>query len=208
MRSMKKMGSLVGLAVAIVALTGASTASAVQITPAGTAFTASSTTEHVFSISSSIKVRCNQAKFTGTTTNPASDSVSLTATYGTATGVSGAWCRLYVGGVFNAAQVTVTTSVHLRTTTYASGSSAGHISTTTTIDLEIGTCTISVPGSTVIPISGTNDDPSGLTAGITIDASGSGLSYTSSGCSSFGIPASGSTATYTGSAYASNIWVM
>ena len=207
MRSMKKMGSLVGLAVAIVALTGASTASAVQITPAGTAFTASSTGEHSFSITSSIKVRCNQAKFTGTTTNPASASVSITATYGTATGVSGAWCRLYVGGVFSNATVTPTSAWDLTTTTYASGTSNGHVTTTTTTHVTVGTCTIDVPNQ-VVAVMGTNDDPSGLSAGITIDASQAGMSYTSSGCSAFGIPASGSTASYLGSVYASNIWVM
>jgi len=207
MRSMKKMSSLVGLAVAVVALAGASSASAVQITPAGTAFTASSTGEHVFSISSNIKVRCNQAKFTGTTTNPASASVSITATYGTATGVSGAWCRLYVGGVFSAATVTPTSAWDLTTTTYASGTSNGHVTTTTTTHVVVGTCTIDVPNSTVA-VMGTNDDPSGLSAGITIDASQTGMSYTSSGCSAFSIPASGSTATYAGSVYASNIWVM
>jgi len=208
MRSMRRIGGLVGAVVAITALTGASTASAVQITPAGTAFTASSTGEHVFSISSNIKVRCNQAKFTGTTSNPASASVAVTPTYGTATGVSGAWCRLYVGGVFSAATITATDLWHFQWTTYASGTSGGHTTTTLLVHIVVGACTIDVPAGTVVPIMGTNDDPSGLSAGITIDASGTGLSYTSSGCSAFGIPASGSTATYAGSAYASNIWVM
>jgi hypothetical protein len=209
MRSMKKMGSIVGLAVAVMVLAGASTASAVSITPAGGAISASSTTEHVFSITSSIKVRCNQAKFVGTATNPASAMTDITATYGTATGVSGAWCRLYVGGTFTAATVAPTGTWTLTASTYASGISTGAVLTNNgATTVTVGSCVITVPTNTSVPITGTNDDLSGLTAGITIAANGSGLSYTSSGCGAFGVPASGTTATYTGSVYDPNVWVM
>jgi len=208
MRSMKKMGGLVGLAVAIVALTGASTASAVQITPAGTAFTASSTGEHVFSVRSSSRLRCNQAKFTGTTTNPASASVAIAPAYGTATGVSGAWCRMYEGGLFSAATITTSAPWSFTASTYGSGSSTGTVVTSGSTTITIGTCVITLPSGTNVPIGGVDDDPTGMSPGLTVTATGIGMPYTSSGCAFWGIPTSGTTAAYTGSVYVANLWAM
>jgi len=208
MRSMKKMGSVVGLMVAVMALTGAASATASPlITPAGTAFTATSTTgtEHVFSISSNIKVRCNHARFTGTTANPASANVTFTATYGAAA-TAGAWCRLYVGGVFSAATVAPSSTWGLATSTFnaGTGASTGSVTTSGATTITVGTCVITVPTATTVGITGQNDNP---TPGVELTASGSGLSYTSSGCGAFGVPASGNTATYTGVVYIPNLYV-
>jgi len=196
MRSMKKMGSVVGLVVAVVALAGASSASAVSITPAGQAFSGTSTGEHVFTINANLKVRCNHATFAGTTANPVSNTTSFTATYGPATGASGAWCRLYVGGVFSNATVTPTGSWSLTALTFNSltGASTGSVTTSGVTHIVVGGCTIDVPSGTTVPVTGQNVTPTG----VQLNASGGGLSFTSTGCSGFGVPASGSTATYAG----------
>jgi len=197
MRSMRWKGSVVGLVVALVTLAGAATASATPaFLPPGTAFSVTSTGENVFSISSSIKWRCNHVTLTGTTANPASDTVPVTATYGVATGATGAWCRQYVGGVFSAATVTPSGwSMSVSSYNAVTGVSAGAITMGGGMVITTGSCVITLVSGTVLPLSGQNvSSPVGLQ----LVASASGLHYTSSGCGGFGIPASGTTATYAG----------
>jgi len=195
MRSIKKMGSVVGLVVAVVALTGAASASATPlITPAGTAFSGTSSGEHVFTINSNLKVRCDHATFSGTTSNPASDTTLFTPAYGDMA-AAGKWCRLYVGGVFTAGTVTPTGQWSLKVTSLSGVTSSGHVTTSGVTHITVGPCTIDVPSGTVVPVTGTNV---ASPTGVHLVASGTGLSYTSSGCSGFGVPASGTTATYSG----------
>lgn len=203
MRSMRKMGSIVGLVAALGVLAGAASASAgtASIRPAGTAFTGVSSGEHVFSISSSIKVRCNQAKFTGTTPNPYTDSTTFTATYGTATGLSGAWCRLYVSGIFSAATVAPSAAWTMQAANFVvgTGASTGTVTTSGATTITVGTCVITVPSATTVVTAAQNDTVQATPPppGVEVTAAGTGLSYTSTGCGSFGI-SSGSNATYSG----------
>ena len=206
MRSISRNGAF-GLMAVLVALIGPSSVSAAQITPAGTAFTAVSTSEHSFSVSANVKMRCNEASFQGTTASPAGATATVTAAYGPAA-KAGGWCRMYFGGVFTAATVSPSAPWSFTASAYGSGNSTGTIVTSGATTITVGTCVITLPSGTTLPMTGVNDDPSGLSAGLTVSASGSGMSYTTSGCAAWGFPASGSTGTYTGSAYASSIWVM
>ena len=210
MRSRRWIGRAAGLAAAIgilAATTGTAAATPV-FAPAGTGFTLANTTEHVFSISSSIKWRCNQVRWAGTTANPESDTVSITATYGTATGVSGAWCRLYVGGSFSGSTLTPSASWTLKVLAYnpLTGVSTGSLTTSGGSAITWGSCTITISSGAVLALEGQNDawGPDG--PGLSLDAAGTGLSYTSSGCGAWGIPASGSTMTYSGSSYSPDIY--
>jgi len=208
MRGARMMGGLAGLVVAIGVLTGAGAASATPaFLPAGASFSMSSTTEQVFSITSTIKWRCNQAKFTGTTTNPASDTMSITATYGPATGVSGAWCRLYVGGTFSTTTVSPTAAWSMKAVTYLGGASTGSITTSGGTTFTTGTCVITLSSGTVLPFQGQDDVPSPAGPGLTLSVNASGIHYTSSGCSGWGIPATGTTMTTTGSSYDASTYV-
>jgi len=205
-----RMMVVVGLAVAAGALAGAGPAFATPaFQPAGTGFAAASSTEHVFSLSSSLKFRCNQARWTGTTANPLGDTVSITAKYGTATGIAGAWCRYYVGGVFSATTITPSAAWAMTATTYnpLTGVSSGTITTSGGTTFTTGTCVTTLTSGNVLPFQGTNDTWSPAGPGMTLSVSASGLHYTSSGCSGFGIPATGTTMTTTGSSYEPNVYV-
>jgi len=204
MRGARMMGGLVGLVVMVGALAGPGSASAASIVPAGTSFPLGSVTDQVLSISANTQVRCNRLIFSGTSANPASGSVGLTATFGTATGIAGSWCRLYVGGVFAAASVTSSSRWYWNVSTLSSGISNGTMTTGTT-SVTVGTCTIALPAGMFLSATGTNftSPPWGMT--LALDAAW--LSYTSSGCAMFGIPASGSTATYSGSVMTTSVYV-
>jgi len=210
MRGVRTVGGVVGLVLTVGALAGAGVAVATPaFQPSGTVFTALSTTEFAFSVSSSIKGRCNEATFAGTTTSPANGSVSITAKYGPATGIAGAWCRLYFGGTFSATTIAPSASWSMIATTYdaLTGVSTGSIITNGGTTFTTGTCVITLAGGTILSFSGTDDTASPAGPGLTLSSSGTGLHYTSTGCSAFGIPATGTTMTTTGDAYAPNVYV-
>jgi len=204
MRSIRRISSAVGLAVALGALAGATSASAATIGPAGTAFTGWGSGEQVYSITSSNKFRCNQAKFTGTTPSPATSSVSVTASFGAATGVSGAWCRWYVGGSYMTTPVTTSDPWTLTASSFNAldGTFTGTM-TTGTMTTAIGaTCRLTFPAGTTLNVSGLND-PEGLSLAM----SAAYRTYTSTGCGALGIPATGSTGAYSGSVWVEGISV-
>jgi hypothetical protein len=208
MRSMRMMGRAAGIVVVLGALVAASSASATPtFEPAGTAFSGASDGEHVFSMSANVKWRCNQVRWAGTTASPASDTVSLAATYGTATGVSGSWCRWYVGGAFTAATFVPSANWSLKTISYnpLDGSSTGTLTTSGGTAITMGTCTITLASGSVMSTQGQNDTWSPAGPGATITISASGMSYTSSGCSAWGI-GSGSNMTYSGQVYVPEIY--
>jgi len=197
MRSMRRKCNVIGLAVAFATLVSATSAAATPaFQPAGTAFTATSTGENVFTIASNIKWRCNHVQFTGTTTSPASDTVPVTATYGVATGAAGAWCRLYVGGVFSNATVTPSGwSMSVASYDALTARSTGAITMAGGMAITTGSCTITFASGTVLSLGGQNYSS---TPGVTFTANARGVHYTSSGCVAWGIPASGTTGSYSG----------
>jgi len=194
MRSMGSRAGLAGLVMALATLASAASASATPaFQPAGTAFTATSTGEQVFAINANVKWRCDHAVLTGTTANPASDTVSVSAAYGDMA-AAGKWCRLYVGGVFSAATVTPS-GWSLSVASYSAPNWAGAITMGGGMAITFAGCTITMVNGTVLPISGVNI---GWPVGSQFIASAGGIHYTSSGCAGFGIPASGTTMTYSG----------
>ena len=206
----RTVGVVVGLVVAAGALAGAGAAAATPaFQPAGTALAAASSGEHVFSVSSNIKFRCNQARWTGTTANPLGDTVSITAKYGTATGVAGAWCRYYVGGVFSATTVTPSAAWAMTATTYnpLTGVSSGTITTSGGTTFTTGTCVTTLTSGNVLPFQANDDTWSPAGPGLWLTINATGLHYTSSGCSGFGIPATGTTMSASGVSYDPNVYV-
>ncbi|HEX5923313.1 MAG TPA: hypothetical protein VFY45_05745 [Baekduia sp.] len=201
MRSMRKMCGIAGVVAALGAFGGGASASAATIGPAGTAFTGANNGEHVLSFSSSLRLRCNQVRLSGTTPSPATSSTPFTATYGAATGVSGSWCRLYIGGTFTAVNVATSAPWTLTASSFnpLTGVSGTTITTggATTLTTAVGSCTITIP-------SGTTLGGSGLTweDGTDVTMAQSHIAFTAtSGCAFFGVPASGSNVGYDGSSF-------
>jgi hypothetical protein len=202
MRSMRKMCGVAGLVVALGALGGAGAASAATIGPAGTAFSGAQITEHQLGFGGSVKMKCNSVRVSGTVPSPATSSTTFTATYGAATGVAGSWCRLYTTtSSFTALNVATSAPWTLTASSFnpLTGASTGTITTggATTLTTAIGSCAITIP-------SGTTFGASGLTweEGIDVVMAQSHIAFTAtSGCSLFGVPASGSNAGYNGSLF-------
>ncbi|HEX5926004.1 MAG TPA: hypothetical protein VFY45_19395 [Baekduia sp.] len=201
MRSMQKMCGIVGLVAAMGALGGGASASAATIGPAGTAFTGanSSGSEQVIGFSGSIKLRCNQVRYSGTTPSPATSSTPFAAAYGSATGVAGAWCRLYNGVNFTTVTVATSGSWTLSANTFdaLTGTSTGTVTTggATTLTTSIGSCVITLPSGTVLGAAGENWVGGGLTETL----SQSHIAFTATSlCAAWGIPTSGSYATASG----------
>ena len=202
MRSMRKLCGIAGVVAALGALGGAASASAATIGPAGTAFTGvNGSGEHVLGFSGSIRLRCNAVKYTGTTASPATGSVSFDAAYGSATGIAGSWCRLYTSPTGVPTTVTVATTASWTLTANAfdvlTGASTGAVTTggTTTLKTATGSCVITLPSGTVLGATGQNS-PGGLTE--TLSQTSIGFTATPI-CAAWGIPTSGSYASYTGS---------
>jgi hypothetical protein len=198
MRSMRKMCGIAGLVAALGALGGGASASAATIGPAGTAFTGANSGENVLGFSAAVRLRCNQVRLTGTTPSPATSSTPAAAAYGSATGVAGSWCRLYYGGNFTAVTVATSGNWTLSANTFNAftGVSSGALTTggATTLTTSVGSCVITLPSGTTLPAGGQN-----VLGGITETLSASGLSFTATPiCAAFGIPTSGSYASYSG----------
>jgi len=205
MHSMGWKNGVVGLVVALAALAGATPASATPaFLPAGAAFPATSTGEHVFAINANLKWRCNHVQWSGATASPAGDTVALSATYGAAPGAAGAWCRLYVGGVFSASTVT-TSGWSMTVSSYnaLTGASAGTLTMGGGMTITTGGCIVSVVSGSVLPFTAQNVTPVGLQ----LVASASGIHFTSSGCGGFGVPSSGGSFSYAGGADATGPYV-
>ena len=133
--------------------------------------------------------------WTGTTTSPASDTVAVAAAYGDMA-AAGKWCRLYIGSPFSAATVTPSGwSKTVLSYNALTGSSTGVITMGGGMTIQMGGCVVTVANGTVLPFSGQSI---GSPTALTMSVSALGIHYTSSGCSAFGIPASGTSMTYSG----------
>jgi len=209
MRGMRMMqGSVVGLVVGLAMLTSAASASATPAyLPAGTAFAATSTGEHVFGISSNIKWRCNHVTWTGTTADPAGDTASIAGAYGSATGAPGSWCRFYMGGTFvNSTVTTSGWSTSVSSFNALTGVSNGAITMGGGMTVQTGACTVTIASGTVVPLQGQNiGSPAGMT--VTVNATGIHYTSTSPACSLLGVPASGTTMFYSGTSDVPGVYV-
>jgi hypothetical protein len=195
---MRKMCGIAGLVAALGALGGAASASAATIGPAGTAFTGANSGENVLAFSPSVRLRCNAVRLSGTTPSPATSSTPFAVAYGAATGVAGSWCRLSIGANFTAVNVATSGNWTLSASTFnaLTGASTGAITTSgaTTLSTTVGSCVITLPSGTTLPIAGQN-----VLGGLTETVAASGISFTATPiCAAWGVPTSGSTAAYSG----------
>jgi len=166
-------------AVASIGMGAAAAGASANFTPAGTSGHAvTAVTSQRFQIDANHYVLCS-----GVTS-----SATVNATGTSAAGVpTFSGCNLIAAGTHPA---TVSTP---NTWTFTGNATTGVADTGGTSTVTYGNCVISIPRITNATVAYTNVGANGQVA-----STATGLPYTSTGCALFGIPASGSTASYTG----------